>query len=99
MILFASSSSMTFFTYDFLFQANDRFYVAPKVLISSEQLRRLKKMTLYEVNDGNFISILLEATFGIDVLKVSSASGGVSNFNQRSHLPLDPVKLKFVEGN
>lgn len=56
----------------------------------------MKDMPAY---DGSFVSYLLQCIFGANVLKNSSAKGGVSNFNGNSHEALDAVKLKFIEGN
>lgn len=47
---------------------------------------------------SSFIVFLLGIVFGEHVLQVSSAGGGISNFNGTSNQQLDPVKLKFTEG-
>lgn len=48
--------------------------------------------------DSSFVSVLLTALFGEDVLKESSARGGKSNFNKTSHKALDANKLTFIKG-
>lgn len=45
-----------------------------------------------------FVSMLLSAVFGDDVLKESSAGGSKSNYNDVSHNALECNKLKFIKG-
>lgn len=49
--------------------------------------------------DSSFVANLATIVFSMDVLKSSSAGGRRSNSNKVSHIALDVVKLKFVEGN
>lgn len=51
-----------------------------------------------EALDSNFISILLTDVFGNDVLKMSSAGGKKSNYNNALHTALDETKLTFIKG-
>lgn len=52
-----------------------------------------------EALDSNFVSILLSAVFGDDVLKESSVEGKKSNLNNASHKALETKKLKFIKGS
>lgn len=48
--------------------------------------------------DGTFVSYMLDIAFGKSILMASSANGGASHYNQKSHNALDETKLKFVKG-
>lgn len=66
--------------------------------LKADHIRKLKMMNTSSVFDSAYIVLLLSVVFKDDVLQVSSAGGGVSNFNGKSSLQLDPIKLKFIEG-
>lgn len=68
------------------------------VCLTTAHINDLKTADKLEAFDSAFISILLSAVFGDDVLKVSSAGGRKSNFNSAKHQALDIDKLKFVKG-
>lgn len=69
------------------------------VCLTDENVTILKSMGTRKNLDSKFVSVLLSAVFGDDVLKESSAGGHKSNFNNVSHPALDSKKLKFVKGN
>lgn len=83
-----------------LFSQGDRLYIVGNstVRLNSEQIRKKKSMVKLDAFDSTFVSALLDSVFDTDVLKISSAGGRKSNFNRLSHIALDPVILKFVEG-
>lgn len=55
-------------------------------------------MTNEAESDSKFVSILLSAVFGDEILMGSSAGGRKSNYNNVSHKALDAIKLKFIKG-
>lgn len=61
-------------------------------------MRKLKKVVKMAAFDSLFISSLLVIVFGEETLKISSAGVKMSNFNNATHVDLDPVKLQFVQG-
>lgn len=65
--------------------------------LSPVQLRNLKEIDGSESADSKFVGLLLGALFETSILKVSSYRGGSSNFNKKSHLALDKVKLQIVK--
>lgn len=68
------------------------------MFIKGDQIKKLKDMQKSAVFDSSFVSTLVGAVFDKNVLKVSSAYGKSSNFNEVSHCALDSAKLKFIEG-
>lgn len=69
------------------------------ICLTTDDIAKLKTMAKNKSFDSNFVSVLLSAVFGDDVLKQSSAGGGISNFNNVSHRAFDAGKLKFIKGN
>lgn len=63
----------------------------------SDQVRKLTAMNKSAEFDSKYIGYLLSIVFGEDILKISSAHGTASNFNGARHVPLDAMKLAFVE--
>lgn len=66
--------------------------------LKPDDITALKSMANAKALDSKFVSTLLSAVFGDDILKKSSAGGQKSNFNDVSHNALDCNKLKFVKG-
>lgn len=58
----------------------------------------MKKVARIMGEDSKFVSNLLVNVFGEGTLKMSSAGGRKSNFNNVAHNALDQDKLKFIEG-
>lgn len=71
----------------------------PSIRLSEIEIDKLKRFGKEVEYDGVFIGYFLGIIFENDILKVSSARGGVSNFNGKSNIPLDSQKLEFIEGN
>lgn len=68
------------------------------VCLKPDDIIMLKSMEKTVALDSKYISILLSAVYGDDVLKESSAGGKKSNYNDLSHKALDGKKLKFIKG-
>lgn len=61
-------------------------------------MRKLTAMNRSAEFDSKYVGCFLSIVFGDAILKVSSALGTASNFNDARHMPLDPIKLNFIEG-
>lgn len=57
----------------------------------SGQIRKLKNFNKAPIYDSIFVGYFASVVFGDDTLKISSAEVG-------SHVGLDVVKMKFIEG-
>lgn len=66
---------------------------------SVEQLKRWNEDKGNSKKDRNFVKLLLLDTFGVKIMKVSSAGGGMPhNAPEKRHTPLDKTKLDFIRG-
>lgn len=70
--------------------------------LGEKWLSAKQRKELIEINgsanfDSKFIGYLLYSLFEKNVLKDSSYGGAKSNFNKKSHRPLDQEKLNFIE--
>lgn len=68
------------------------------ICLKAEHINQLKAMGKSKGSDSMFVSVLLSAVFGDEVLKESSAGGRQNNYTKTSHKALDANKLKFIKG-
>lgn len=66
--------------------------------MSQEQRQELEAIDLSDDSDSKYVSCCLGFLFTTEELRSHSYGGNISNFNKKSHPPLDAVRLKYIEG-
>lgn len=74
----------------------NRSHLNSTVVLMSDQIRKLTAMNKSSEYDSRYVGYLLSIVFGEDILKISSAQG-TDDFNHDCYMPLDPIKLGFIE--
>lgn len=64
------------------------------ISLNGDQLRKLKNMNKAVIFDSTFVSFVLSAIFGDEVLKIGSTTDLLNN----AHAQLDQNKLSFIRG-
>lgn len=85
----------SYFSYDLgIFQVEgNRHYEGPSIVLTADQIRKLKCMNKVSIFDQSYIGYLLAAVFDSDALLNLFNNGNVPQ------TALDGSKLKFIEGN